>query len=232
MIADRATTETYIRKVLPVQPEDPYYLDMDLVRASASKGVKETPTPPECQSGNSIEVSEKPSTKSRHEWTYGESEELLVTIKENKAKFEKATNKNSVWGDIANGMGVMTGTQCREKYYTLKKAYRKHVAESNKTGNKKPRPFLHETLLADILTDDPTFTPVVAKGTLEPVQPEDEDSGESSDAPGPSKPKKKKKSQVEELKEYMKERDDKFLEALKEMNTKQNALMEKLIEKL
>jgi hypothetical protein len=44
--------------------------------------------------------------------------------------------------------------------------------------------------------------------------------------------KKWKKNSTEELREYLQERDDKFLNAFKEMQEKQNKLMEKLIEKL
>jgi hypothetical protein len=177
-----------------------------------------------------------------------------VTIKSKSAKFEEAKNKRSVWSTIAEelGMNHITGDKCRERYYTLKKAYRKFVEDSKKTGNKRPKPFIYTELMADIVQDDPTFIPVAAKGTLvspmesdadesddngsvqqkkkKKSQPEDADESDDNGSVQPKK--KKKKSQLEELKEYMQERDERFIQALGSMNEKQNKLMEKLIEKL
>lgn len=176
-------------------------------------------------------------SKTRFDWTFDTTNQLLTCIKDNEQRFEKATNKNSVWNFIASalkGLSV-TGLQCRERYYTLKKAYRKFNAESNKTGNKRPRPFLYEDLMADILQNDPTFSPVVAKGTLKHDQDntsEDDDEEPGTSSKSQQQPHKKKKTQFDHLKEYMEERDQHFLDALKDMNEKQNKLMEKLIEKL
>lgn len=228
LIADEVIIEEFLKKILPDEPgADTVYLDLDKVRdmRSASGTSKCTETNDE----------ERPF-KTRYEWPVEVTKKLLCTIKESKSKFENATNKNSVWLDIAKQMGTVnvTGQQCRERYYTLKKAYRKFVADSKKTGNKRPKPFIYEELMADIVLDDPTFTPVVAKGTLDPPndQPESDTDGSREVGPSVSEPERKKKSQMDELKEYMAERDERFLKALNDMNAKQNALMEELIEKL
>ena len=66
--------------------------------------------------------------------------------------FEKADNKKSAWIKIAKLVGKATPGQCRERYYTLKKNYRKFLAESQQTGNRRPKPFIYEKLMADVLT--------------------------------------------------------------------------------
>ena len=101
-----------------------------------------------------------------------------------------------------------------------------------------------------LLEDDPAFRPLVLRsslGTKEINNIADENSDDSpngedhrEDNPGPSastsstsnscRPKKKRK--VDDVKEYLAERDDKFLSMMKEMQEKQNKLLEKLIDKL
>lgn len=45
-------------------------------------------------------------------------------------------------------------------------------------------------------------------------------------------PPAKKRNRIDELKQFLEERDNRFLEAMKDMQNTQNKLMEKLIEKL
>lgn len=82
-------------------------------------------------------------------------------------------NKKKVWDDIAaalrqetSGNIIITGEQVRERFYTLKREYRKYLLESNKSGNKRPRPFLLEKGIEETLGKDPTFVPVAARGSL------------------------------------------------------------------
>ena len=166
---------------------------------------------------------------------------MLMIMKDEKDTFEKADNKKSAWVKIAKLVGKATPDQCRERYYTLKKNYRKFLSESQQTGNRRPKPFIYEQLMADVVTDDPCFSPPVARGSLShlnkrprSVSDSDSDDGAANkeiEEPTPKKP-KKKPSKIDELKEYFTERDNTFLAALKEMSDKQNSLMEKLIEKL
>ena len=93
--------------------------------------------------------------------------------------------------------------------------------------------------MADIVQDDPTFTPVVANGILGEASPTDQAESDAygngsavSEESGSDSQPKKEKTQVEELKEYMQQRDERFLEVLSSINEKQNKVMEKLIGKL
>lgn len=231
-IADQDLITNFVVKNYPNdQGNDPIYLDMNKVRNSKSED-QEQPIP--CGSKNGATESSQSKT-TRYDWPVGETKKLLTLIKDKKAMFEDAKNKNSVWFNIAEELGVaeITGHQCRERYYTLKKAYRKFITDSNKSGNKRPKPFVYEDLMADIIQNDPTFSPVVSKGTLEVTTPTDPSYSDAAvDEESPVSHPKKKKTQIEDLKEYMQERDERFLEALTSMNEKQNKLMEKLIEKL
>ena len=92
--------------------------------------------------------------------------------------------------------------------------------------------------MTDILKDDPAFNPVYSRGSLatkrkEDLAEDDNDSAEegqtaSEDMEKTPKSSKKKKNMVDELKEFLQSRDDKFLEVLKEMNESNNKLLEKL----
>ena len=74
------------------------------------------------------------------EWTV----EGTKRMKDEKDTFEKADNKKSVWIKIAKLVGKATPGQCRERYYTLKKNYRKFLAEFQQTGNRRPKSFIFE----------------------------------------------------------------------------------------
>ena len=240
--ADRALIIKFLVENYPNDNgADPIYIDMNNVRNPNQMpvGKGESQEQPSACSSKSGAMEASSSKASRYDWPVGETKKLLVSIKDNKDKFEDAKNKNSVWSTIAEDLGIagITGHQCRERYYTLKKAYRKFVTDSNKTGNKRPKPFIYDELMADIVQDDPIFTPVVAKGTLGVASHTDQSESDAdvsavSEESGSVSQPKKKKTQVEELKEYMQQRDERFLEALASMNEKQNKLMEKLIEKL
>ena len=59
---------------------------------------------------------------------------MHVIMKDEKDTLEKAYNKKSAWIKIAKLVGKATPDQCTERYYTLKKNYRKFLAESQQTG--------------------------------------------------------------------------------------------------
>lgn len=106
-----------------------------------------------------------------------------------------------------------------------------------------------------ILRDDPSFKPSVLRSSFgtkeinnnaESVSDHDVDEDDDNETDhgslesfastsGSSKKSlkiKKRKTSTDELKDYLAERDEKFMAAMKEMTEKQNKLLEKLIEKL
>lgn len=143
--------------------------------------------------------------KGRLEWGIYMSRKLLSIYKENADTLQTTQNKKKVWDDIAAALRQetssninITGEQAREKFYTLKRGYRKYVSESNKSGNKRPRPLLLEKEMEEILAKDPTFAPVAARGSL--TKPGTQDSDEEEDeesqvntTPPPEKRRKKTK---------------------------------------
>lgn len=180
--------------------------------------------------------------KGRLEWGIYMSRKLLSIYKENADTLQTTRNKKKVWDDIAAALRQetssninITGEQAREKFYTLKRGYRKYVSESNKSGNKRPRPLLLEKEMEEILAKDPTFAPVAARGSL--TKPGTQDSDEEEDEESqvnttPPPEKRRKKNKTEELRKILEERDDKFLNTLREMQESQNAVLNKIIEKL
>lgn len=57
--------------------------------------------------------------------------------------------------------------QCREKFYSMSWAYWKYWTEKKKKpGNGRPKAFLHEMEMHDILHDDPAFNPPIVKSSL------------------------------------------------------------------
>lgn len=146
--------------------------------------------------------------------------------------------------------------QCREKFYSLRRSYRNYLAESSKTGNRRPKPFAFETEMELILKDDTAFKPKVLRSSFETTEinnnvasdhedDDDEDGSndfeKSSSTATPStsqattltgSKKRKRVTHTDELKAYLAERDEKYLAVIQEMQEKQNKLMEKLIEKL
>ena len=121
-----------------------------------------------------------------------------------------------------------------------------------RTGDKRPKPFVFEKEMHDLLQGDPAFKPVVVRisfGVKEvnnnvvtslPVSDDENDNDDSSvsvssrstssvSSSNPSASKKKRK--VDDHREYLEKRDDKFFKALKEMQETQNKLIETLIDK-
>lgn len=79
----------------------------------------------------------------------------------------------------------------------------------------------------DLLHDDPGFNPPLLMSSLGAVETNNSEENLCTE----KDPQKKRKCS-NELTEYLKERDEKFLNAFKEMHENQNKIMEKLIEKL
>lgn len=116
------------------------------------------------------------------------SRKLLSIYKENADTLQTTRNKKKVWDEIAAALPQetsrninITGEQAREMFYTLKRGYRKYVLKSNKSGNKRPRPFLLEKEMEEILAKDPTFAPVAARGSLTKTGTGDSDEEEDED---------------------------------------------------
>ena len=84
---------------------------------------------------------------------------------------QSTKNKKKILEQIAKSVSSdttlkVTGEQARERFYTIKRSYSKYLTESKKTGNGRPKIFLLETEMADILQNDPTFKPICTRGSL------------------------------------------------------------------
>ena len=97
--------------------------------------------------------------------------------------------------------------------------------ESKKTGNRRPKPFIFESEMLNILEGDPALKPVVMKSSFganeinnnvaytddELGDKDDEEtastSSSSSSTPNPNQKSKGKKRKVDELQEYLTERN-------------------------
>ena len=146
--------------------------------------------------------------------------------------------------------------QYREKFYFLKRSYRNYLAESSKTGNRRPKHVAFETEMELILKDDPAFKPKVLRSSFGTTEinnnvasdhEDDDDEDGSNDfekSPSTATPstsqattltgskKRKRVTNTDALRAYLVERDEQFLTVIQEMQEKQNKLMAKLIEKL
>jgi len=109
--------------------------------------------------------------KGRLEWGICKSRKLLAVYKEKAESLQSTKNKKKIWKQIAKSVSSdttlkVTGEQARERFYTIKRSYRKYLTESKKTGNRRPKIFLLETEMADILQNDPTFKPICTRDSL------------------------------------------------------------------
>lgn len=180
-------------------------------------------------------------TKGRLEWGLLKTKKFLSVYKENKDAMGTSRNKKKVWEKIANDLSTadkstvtITGDQARDRFYTLKRKYRKYISESNKTGNKAPKPFLFEKEMQEILHDDPTFKPVCSIGSLRSKEAEN-DTGEENSNDNKDPPQKKMKktyTKNEDLKAFLVEREANMIKAMKEIQASQNSLLEKILDKL
>ena len=139
-----------------------------------------------------------------------------------------------------------SATQCREKFYSLKRAYRKYISDCKKTGNRRPKPIQYENEMELILEGDPAFKPVYLRSSLGSDvthSPEEEESSSSMSSDGSTssaataghvtkKSTNSRKRKSEDLKEYLEEREKQFLDTLKEMQDQNNELLKQLIDKL
>lgn len=106
-------------------------------------------------------------------------------------------------------------------------SYRNYIAEKKQTGNKRIKQFLHQSVMSELLHDDPEFNPPLLMSSLGAVETKNSEENSCTEKDPP-----KKRKCSNELTEYLKKRDEKFLNAFKEMHEKQNKIKEKLIEKL
>lgn len=101
----------------------------------------------------------------------------------------------------------------------------------------RPKAFLHEMEMHDILHDDPAFNPPIVKSSLgtEETISTIALGGEYISFDSCSSNENEKKAQKKkgnELVEYLKDRDEKFLKVFQNMHVTTHKYMEKLIEKL
>lgn len=57
-------------------------------------------------------------------------------------------------------------TRCREKFYSLKRSYRKYLNECQKIENKTPKPFIYESEISTILDGDPSIKSLVLRSSF------------------------------------------------------------------
>ncbi|VDI05194.1 Hypothetical predicted protein [Mytilus galloprovincialis] len=183
---------------------------------------------------------------SRYDWGERETRFLIQLITDNWKKLELAYNKKPIWLDISVKLNEtmatkLTQDQCREKWNTLKKTYKSYKRQCSLTGNRKPRPFLFESDLDDLMLNDPSITPVLTMGSNTGVidgedittnNTTERESTSSANKSTKKSCKRAKKSDVEDLKEYFEERDKKFMNTLEKMFEKNTEVMEKLVDKL
>lgn len=155
-------------------------------------------------------------------------------------KLKGAKNKTKVWTGIAevlitHGFSV-TVTQCIDRYKYMKRSYKAYLDKSKKSGSGKCS-FKYEKEMHALIGDDPAVKPLCTFGLGDKVEGTDLDANEtdeSSDVSSPAfEPKRpRRKSMVNELKELMEERDQRMLSVIEKMNSEQNNLLKKLIDKL
>ncbi|CAG2203997.1 unnamed protein product [Mytilus edulis] len=110
-------------------------------------------------------------TNSRYEWGERKTRYLIQLITDNWKKLELAYNKKPIWLDISVKLNQtlaikkLPQDQCREKWNTLKKTNKSYKRQCSLTGNRKPRPFLFESDLDDLMLNDPSITPVLTMGS-------------------------------------------------------------------
>ena len=195
-------------------------------------------------------------SKSRFNWKISTTRLLLNTLVDRKKSSKEFILTKKVWPETAQEMrknpvtgGHPNSIQCREKFYSLKRGYRKFLTESKKTGNKRPRPFLFEDDMQLLLEDDPAFKPLLLRSSfgtkevnnnLQYANDVNEDTDEETDklstcsttSSSTTSVNKTKRSKTDELKDYFTQRDEKFMSFMREMQDKNNSVLEKLIEKL
>jgi hypothetical protein len=131
---------------------------------------------------------------------------------------QSTKNKKKIWEQIAKSVSSdttlkVTGEQARERFYTIKRSYSKYLTESKKTGNGRPKIFLLETEMADILQNDPTFKPICTRDSL-PIsgivvkEEEERETEETNQKTPPAK--KKKNNNMEDIKKMLQKRDEKL----------------------
>lgn len=186
----------------------------------------------------------------RYEWKLSTTRKLLNVLEERKmAAPESFCINGKIWPGISKEISKSetncpSAIQCREKFYSLKRSYRKFLSECKKTGNKTPKPFLYENEMQKILDGDPSIKPLVLRSSFgmnkdnsdsdEDTMEQEDDASTSSTSrpPTPVPTSKTKKRKVDDMKEYFEERDKKFFELMREMQNSNKEFLSKLIEKL
>jgi hypothetical protein len=258
-------------------PADPLYIDMvdghmvvpsllfqgQDVPKSSSPGVVEKGvcgTIQEVEIENYDDEEEVPSNSTRFDWKLTTVRKLLNILEDKKKNMgNDFVLTKKVWPEIEREMTKSckssaacspSAIQCREKFYSLKRAYRKYLSDCKKTGNRRPKPFLYENEMELILEGDPAFKPVYLRSSLgldvsQEIPDEESKSSSSSENVGASsegstsvavdhdtKNSSSRKRKGEDLKEYLEKRDKQFLDTLKEMQNQNNELLRQLIDKL
>ncbi|XP_062617901.1 uncharacterized protein LOC134279506 [Saccostrea cucullata] len=190
----------------------------------------------------------------RFDWKTSATKKLLTILIDKKKETSDFALSKKIWPMVADQIKRATSyqpsaIQCREKFYSLKRSYRHFLIESKKTGNRRPKQFTFEMEMEAILENDPSFKPLVMKSSFgakeinnnDDVEDSDEDQdgedGEetastSTSTSSLSRKNKGKKRKLDELKEFLTERDNALCKQLNEMQQKTNSILEKLVDKL
>ena len=184
----------------------------------------------------------------KHEWTTGQTKRLIELIGEKLDSLISAKNKQRIWKDIADEFSESTiiGPKCEDKWKNLKKGYRDYVQKTNKSGTG-PSKFEFAEAMYTIMGDDPSVVPRmtidsdatikgVASANTDFIYNEDDDDpaiddGSDKEEKTPTR-KRKRKSAVEEIVDYMKERNEQLLKEMRKMHTDNFTVMNKIADKL
>jgi hypothetical protein len=150
----------------------------------------------------------------RYEWRPSTTEALLNILVDKKRESPDSFSLNlKTWPVVSKELAKTvshhpSSTQCREKFYSLKRSYRKFLNDSKKT-------YAFESEMSAVLDGDPSIMPPMLRSSLglstsdHDTLSDDTDEESTSSVQGPlPKPRKRK---MDEMREYFEEQDKKNL---------------------
>ncbi|XP_014681177.1 PREDICTED: uncharacterized protein LOC106821050 isoform X2 [Priapulus caudatus] len=189
-----------------------------------------------------------------NDWTVQQTTALLDAITEHFDELKSSANKAKVWKKICTELQKhvphISVHKCKDKWKNLKKSYRNHVQQTNRTGAQ-PSKCKFADQMFEMMGDDPSVVPVyVASSDAAAIESTLDDSTQSSVVEADEelneqgrkrksasndnikKTKKRKASASSNIITYMQEHDDKVLAQLAKMHNKTIAVMNKITDKL
>lgn len=158
--------------------------DNPVPHSKASTSASDNPFP-QSQPLDVSDCEDSGMRSTRYEWKLSTTRKLLNVLEERKmAAPESLCINGKIWPGISKEISKSetnfpSAIQCREKFYSLKRSYRKFLSECQKTGNKTPKPFLYENEMQKILDGDPSIKPLVLRSSFG-MNKDDSDSDEDT----------------------------------------------------